>query len=78
MENMQITDDLIHQVSISKDEKTIYLHVDFMKGKFKIEKTFQNCFSGLHGLGVVRSDLDSEAKVFRYLRIGEKENVNKS
>jgi hypothetical protein len=74
METVKITDSLVHSVFISKDEKIIRLGVDFLDGKFKIEKDFQNCLSGLSKLSVVRSNLDSEAKVFRYLRIGEQKN----
>lgn len=77
IQNKQITDVLIHMVSISKDEENVYLNVSLMN-RYKIEKTFKNNFGGLHMLEIERNKLDTEDKVFRYLRIGETNDRSKS
>lgn len=70
--SQQITKDLLHKISISKDMEDIFLNVDFMNGKYTIEKKFKNNFGGLYMLDRECENLGSEDKVFRYLRIGAK------
>ena len=74
IENRQITKDLLHQISISENQEKIFLTVKFLSDRFVIEKSFGNNFIGLNEMSEVCEKLDSEAKVFRYLRIGEEEN----
>ena len=71
LKDRQVTENLLHKISISRDQEDVYLNVDLMKGKFTIEKTFKNNFGGLHMLELTCEKFDSEDKVFRYLRIGE-------
>ncbi len=68
--NKQITKDLLHKISISRDQESLILNVDLMNGRFVIEKTFKNNFSGLYMLDRECENLGTEDKVFRYLRIG--------
>jgi hypothetical protein len=70
LEKRQITTDLLHQISISMNEEQVFLTVDFMDGKFMIEKVFKNSFIGLIQMNEECEKLNDEAKVFRYLRIG--------
>ena len=42
VEKVKISDDLIHEVSISQNKGTIFLTVSYRKGKFTIYKTFIN------------------------------------
>lgn len=78
LEDRQVTDNLLHKISISRDQEDLYLNVDFMHGKFTIEKTFKNNFGGLYMLQQATEKFDSEDKVFRYLRIGETNERTKS
>ena len=70
LEKRQITVDLLHEISISDNEEKVFLTVDFMRGKFMIEKVFKNSFIGLVQMNEECEKLNDEAKVFRYLRIG--------
>ena len=78
IEKKQLSDNLLHKISISKDQEDIFLNVDFMNGKFTIEKSFKNNFGGLHMLETTCEKLDSADKIFRYLRIGEENERIKS
>ena len=73
----QITKDLLHKISISKDMENVFLRVDLMNGRFVIEKTFKNNFGGLYMLDLECERLGTEEKVFRYLRIGDKNESTK-
>lgn len=70
LQNKQITKELLHKISISKDEENIFLNVDLM-GRFSIEKKFKNNFGGMHLLEIECEKFNSEDKVFKYLGMGE-------
>ncbi len=67
----QITKDLLHQISISKDERSLTLKVDLLSGRFTIEKSFSNNFGGLYMMERTVESFNSEEKVCKYLKIGE-------
>lgn len=71
MEEKQINDNLKVKTSMSQDEAVIYLNVDYMQGKFTIEKTFKNNYFGIEELELTMEQLGSESKVRKYLRLGE-------
>lgn len=67
----QITKDLLHQISISRDQEKLTLKIDLMDGRFTVEKTFPNNFGGLYMMECAVEGFDSEEKVCKYLKIGE-------
>ena len=67
-----ITNNLTHKIMIAPNEERLFLVVDFMKGKFIIEKIFLNNYFGLENLNSVIKTLDSEIKVIEYLKIDGK------
>lgn len=72
----QITKDLLHQISISKDEHKLFLKVDLMSGRFVVERSFTNNFGGLYMLERACESFDNEEKVCKYLKIGEPNDRN--
>ena len=71
LEEVRISDNLIHTISISSDESVLYLDVDYMEGKFRIEKVYKNNTFSLEEMDMKRSMLNSEDKVRKYLNLGE-------
>ena len=71
IEDNKYTDRLSHVISITNDEERLYLKIDFMSGRFIIEKNFQNNSIGLEELDQISKNLDTEEKVCEYLGIGE-------
>ena len=67
IEKVKISDDLIHEVSVSQNKNTIFLTVSYKKGKFTINKTFINNFDGNASLTKIRKELSDENKVKAYL-----------
>ena len=76
IEDNELTEKLIHKISVSSDERVMYLKVDYDNGNFTIEKTFRNNFFGLEDMEITIKSLDTEQKVRKYLGIleGELEN----
>ena len=71
MDEIEINENLIITTSMSQDESIVYFNIDYMQGKFTIEKTFKNNYFGIEELEMVMSELDSEEKVRKYLRLGD-------
>jgi hypothetical protein len=71
LKEKQVTENLHHKISLTKDQEQVFLNVDFMHGKYKIEKSFKNNFGGLSMLEIVCGKLSSDEKVIDYLNIGE-------
>lgn len=76
LEQKQISQNLLHKISISQDEEQIFLNVDLMHGKFTIEQQFRNNFGGMHLLENACSNFDSEDKILKYLKIGDNNGSN--
>lgn len=72
IEQMELSENLKHKVSISADETLLYLNVDYMDGKFTIERSYKNNTFSLEELAYDREKLDSDDKVRKYLNLGEK------
>lgn len=69
IEEKEITDNLTVSVSVSYDEFNIYLNVDYLNGKFTIEKSFTNNYIGLEELEKAKQQFSSEESVKQYFRI---------
>ncbi len=74
LEKNTLTDNLFYQLQMSSDEERIFLVVDYMDGKFIIEKNFKNNYIGLDLLDRECEKFNTEAKVTKYLGLGEKIN----
>lgn len=72
MDEIEINENLKIKTSMSQDESVIYFNVDYMQGQFTIEKTFKNNYFGVEELEITMKELDSEKKVRKYLRLGDK------
>lgn len=73
IEEKQITDKLKHIIMISNDEEIMFLTVDYMNGRFIIEKSFQNHYMGLERMKDATDKLDTEEKIVEYLGL---EDIN--
>jgi hypothetical protein len=71
IEEKEITKNLKHKVSISGDESLIYLNVDYMDGKFTVERSYRNNTFALEEMAYDRDKLNTEYKVRKYLNLGE-------
>lgn len=78
LEKVQVSEDLVYKIQISPDEEIVYLNVNFMNGRFIVEKSFRNNYDGLDKLKKSISLLDTEEKVITYLKIENLEGVGKS
>jgi len=61
-----VTDNLTITTSMTYDEQRIFLQVDFMKGKYTLEKSFRNNYLGLEDYDIEYSNLNTEEKVKNY------------
>jgi hypothetical protein len=52
--------------SISQDEQRIFLQVDYMDGKFTVEKSFSNNYIGLEEFQNEYSNFNTDEKVQQY------------
>jgi len=77
LEQTRISEDLSYKIQISPDEEVVYLSVNFMNGRFIVEKTFRNNYNGLEKLKKSISLLNTEEKVIEYLKIENIEGVLK-
>jgi len=68
-EEVKISNNLKHTLAVSLDESEIYLKIEYMKGKFSIEKTAKNNIAGLEELEIAKNELDTESKVRLYLKL---------
>ena len=73
IEEIQITNNLKHTTYVAYDESKIFLEVNFMDGKYIIQKTFKNNYIELETYEKVRKDLDSDERIIEYLNL-DKEN----
>lgn len=71
LEQTKITDNLLHTLYLSADEDRVFLTVDYMNGKFMIEKSFTNNKMGLDELSIIKNQFNEEDKIRKYLKLGE-------
>lgn len=69
IEEAKISNNLKRTLYMSFDKSELYLKIDYLKGKFTIEKTFQNNIDGLEKLETSKNELDEESKVKLYLKL---------
>jgi len=76
IEKNKLSDNLLHKISVSSDEENVFLVIDYMDGKFVIEKIFRNNPMGLSEMEAVMESLDDDEKIKKYLKIdiGEEED----
>ena len=60
IEKLEITDNLTLSTSVTFDELQVYLEVDYMNGKFTVQKTFNNNYLGLEQLENTKKEFSSE------------------
>ena len=80
IEKNKLSDNVLHKISISSDEESVFLVIDYMDGKFVIQKTFRNNPMGVSEMEAVMRSLDDEEKIKKYLKIDigeEKDETNK-
>lgn len=66
IEENQITDNLKLTVSVTFDETKVFLDVDYLDGKFTLQKSFSNNFIGLEELAEAKSQFNTEESVKLY------------
>ena len=71
IESRDITDKLKHKVSLSGNESMVYLQVDYLNGKFTIEKSYKNNRFDLEEMTKQANSLNTEEKVRKYLKLEE-------
>ena len=73
IDESKITDNLTLKFMMSNNEETIHLRVDYMNGRFIVEKSFKNNYLGLERMKEQILKLDTEEKIIKYLRL---EDIN--
>jgi len=71
LEEKTISENLIYKISISLDESTVYLTVNYMEGNFSIEKTYKNNIFSLESMDKEIDSFNTEEKVRKYLNLGD-------
>lgn len=74
IEKKIITDNLNYELMSSINNETIYLKVDYMNGKYIVEKTFNNNYLGLARMNKEIIKFDKEEKVIKYLGLEDNKN----
>jgi len=74
IEKNEITDNLTHNILISRDEEYVFLNVNYLDGRFVIEKSFRNNHADLEKMNSKIKDFDTEEKVIAYLGLKEKKD----
>lgn len=69
IKEQQITDKLSHQISVSKNEESVYLLVKM--GGISIERVFPNNPLGMEKLLETQGKFDTEESIKQYLGLGE-------
>lgn len=71
LEEDQITDNLKLTTSVTFDKAKLYLNVDYMNGKFTVQKYFLNNYKGKEELQKEKNKISNESDVRKYLGLGE-------
>lgn len=69
IEEESVTDNLTVTTSIGYDEVSIYLTVNYMQGKFTIQKSFRNNYMGLEEFEIEKNKFRTEEDVKKYFGI---------
>jgi hypothetical protein len=55
------------KMTVVVEKYKIFMNIDYMNGKFTIEKTFPNDYLGKEELESIKKQLNSESKIRKYL-----------
>tara|TARA_R100000951_G_scaffold4880_1_gene5561 strand:- start:701 stop:940 length:240 start_codon:yes stop_codon:yes gene_type:complete len=66
LEKLKVTDNLLLTTSVNFDESQVYLDVDYMDGKFTVQRTFTNNYIGLEELETAMKEFNTEDAVKSY------------
>lgn len=66
IEQYELADNLKVSVSVTYDESKVYLDIDYMDGKFTIQRNFTNNYIGLEELSSAKKEFGSEEAVKQY------------
>jgi hypothetical protein len=69
LQKTTITDSFYYELSKSLNGDHIYLKIDYLNGKYLIERTFKNCLSGRDDLEDALKNLGNEQGLKKYLNI---------
>jgi hypothetical protein len=76
IEEKEITDNLKHKTYITYDESKLLLEINYMDGKYTIQKTFKNNYIGLEDYETTRKNFNEEEKILDYFNLNKKEEIN--
>ncbi len=66
-----ISEQLFYTISMSEDDSSMYVEVNYQHGKFVIEKMFKNNTFDLENLEIFIRKINSVDKIIEYLNLGE-------
>jgi len=66
LEELKVTDNLTLTTLITFDETQVHLKVDYMAGKFTLQRTFSNNYIGMEELGNTMEQFNTEEAVKAY------------
>lgn len=69
IEKVSLTKNLKHTVSVAYDESKVFLEINYMNGKFILQKTFTNNYVGINELETTRKEFNNEEKVKEHFGI---------
>ncbi|MDD5650807.1 MAG: hypothetical protein PHF86_10405 [Candidatus Nanoarchaeia archaeon] len=68
-ETKQITEKLVQIISLSPNNENIRLTIQYMNGKYIIDKSFQNNYFGKKELEQAKKNFDTEEKVKKHFNL---------
>lgn len=66
IEKYELADNLKVSVSVTYDETKVYLDIDYMDGKFTIQRNFTNNYVGLEELSLTKGQFSTEDSIRQY------------
>lgn len=69
IEEEDITDNLKLTISVTFDETKVFMDINYMDGKFTIQKSFTNNYIGLEELETIRKQFNNEEAVRSYFNL---------
>ena len=69
IETIPVSANLNLFISVSLDNSVIFLDIDYMKGKYTIQKNFTNNYLGLEQLEETKKQFSSEEFIVNYLNL---------
>lgn len=69
LETKVISDNIVQTTYMSPNEETVHLTINYMNGKYIIDKAFQNNYWGKKELEKVMKNFDTEEKVKKHFKL---------